>query len=225
MPSKIFSHAVFELYQEGKGRKLFTKSILPGKAYFEETLWKENGEEYREFDPNHSKLAATVVKGCPNTGIRKNDVVLYLGVSHGYTVSFVSDIVGKEGFIFGLDFAPRVMRDLVFIAEDRKNIAPILGDANHPEEYADKVSQVDIVYQDIAQKNQADIFVRNCKMFLKKGGYGLLAIKARSIDIKKPSKVIFQEVRQVVEKEFTVIDYRFLDPFEKDHAFIIIKKR
>ena len=214
-----------EIVKEAKITKAVANKWL--KKYVEEGLLKkvkEKGVEYREFDPKRSKLAATIMKGCTNAGIRKGDVVLYLGASHGYTCSFVSDMVGKEGFIFGLDFAPRVMRDLVFIAEDRKNIAPLLGDANHPETYADKVSQVDVVYQDIAQKNQADIFIRNCRMFLKKGGYGLLAIKARSIDIKKPSKVIFQEVRHLVEKEFTVIDYRFLDPFEKDHCMIIVKK-
>ena len=65
----------------------------------------------------------------------------------------------------------------------------------------------------------------NCKLFLKSGGYGLLAVKARSIDVKRNPKHIFEEVRMMIEKEHTVIDYRFLDPFEKDHCMIIIKKK
>ena len=165
-----------------------------------------------------------ILKGCTNIGIRKNDVVLYLGSSHGYTVSFLSDMLSKEGLIFGIDPAPRVMRDLIFLAEKRKNIVPVLADANHPETYLDKVCQADIVYQDIAQRNQADIFIRNCRLFLKKEGYGLLAVKARSIDAKRKSKEIFLEVRKQLEKEFTVIDFRILEPFEKDHCMIIVKK-
>lgn len=215
-------HKIFGLYQEGS--RIFTKSLRPGKTYFEEKLLREKGEEFREFDPRRSKLAAAILKGCPNIGIRPGDIILYLGASHGYTVSFISDMVGKEGLIFGLDSAPRVMRDLVFLAQERKNIVPILADANHPEEYEDKICLVDVVYQDVAQRNQAEIFIRNCEQFLKKGGYGLLAVKARSIDIRKKPQVLFNEVRQTLEKKFTVIDFRSLEPFEHDHCLIIVKK-
>jgi len=221
---KIKQHKIFEIYQDEAGRRIYTKSLLPGIIHFEEKIVKDNGQEYREFDPTHSKLAAMILKGCTNIGIRKNDVVLYLGSSHGYTVSFLSDMLSKEGLIFGIDPAPRVMRDLIFLAEKRKNIVPVLADANHPETYLDKVCQADIVYQDIAQRNQADIFIRNCRLFLKKEGYGLLAVKARSIDAKRKSKEIFLEVRKQLEKEFTVIDFRILEPFEKDHCMIIVKK-
>ena len=169
-------------------------------------------------------MAATIMKGCTNAGIRKGDVVLYLGASHGYTCSFVSDMVGSEGLIFGIDPAPRVVRDLVFLSQERKNIVPVLADANHIEEYLDRVCLADIVYQDVAQRNQSEIFIKNCEQFLKKGGYGLLAIKARSIDVKRKSKVIFNEIRRELEKKFTVIDFKVLEPFEKDHCMIIVKK-
>ncbi|MBS3169082.1 fibrillarin-like rRNA/tRNA 2'-O-methyltransferase [Candidatus Woesearchaeota archaeon] len=224
MSTKIKPHRVFGLYQDERGRMLCTKSILQGKTHFRERTIRAQKEEYREIDPTRSKLAAAVVKGATNIGIRQGDVVLYLGASHGYTISFVSDMVGKEGLIFGIDPAPRVMRDLVFLAEERKNIIPILADANHPEEYEKRICGADIVYQDIAQRNQAEIFVENCRLFLKKGGYGLLAVKARSIDPKKKSKQIFEEVRKKVEAELTVIDYRILEPLEKDHCMIIVKK-
>lgn len=220
--SKIQPHKIFQIYQDH--RRIYTKSIVPGFAPFQEIIFREGKDEYREFDPRRSKLAAAIVKGCTNIGIRKHDVVLYLGASHGYTCSFVSDIVGEEGLVFGIDPAPRVMRDLVFLSEERKNIVPMLADANHPEEYLDKVCLADVVYQDIAQRNQADIFIRNCRLFLKKGGYGLLAVKARSIDIKKKSKALFNEIRQELEKVFTVIDFRILEPFERDHCMIIIKR-
>ena len=142
MSHNIQPHKIFEIYQEAKGRKIFTHSLKPGKAPFAEKIIAEHGEEYREFDPKRSKLAAAIMKGCTNIGIRKDDVVLYLGISHGYTASFVSDIVGKEGFIFGLDLAPRVIRDAVFLSQERNNIVPLLADANHPEQYQDKICLV-----------------------------------------------------------------------------------
>ena len=224
MSRKLKPHKLFEIYQEARGKRIFTKSILPGKTHFEERIMRDKNDEYREFDPRRSKLAAMILKGCTNMGLRKNDVVLYLGSAHGYTPSFVSDIVGEEGLIFGVDPAPRVMRDFVFLSEERKNLVPVLANANHPEEYLHRVCQADIVYQDIAQKNQMDIFIRNCDMYLKKGGYGLLAVKARSIDVKRRPTDIFVEIRKELDKIFTVIDYKTLDPLEKDHCMIIVKK-
>ena len=86
-------------------RKFYTKSIRPGITHFAENTVTSEGVEYREWDPKRSKLCAGVAKGMSQTGLREKDVVLYLGASHGYTCSFVSDIVGEDGFVFALDFA------------------------------------------------------------------------------------------------------------------------
>ncbi|MBT4539243.1 fibrillarin-like rRNA/tRNA 2'-O-methyltransferase, partial [Candidatus Woesearchaeota archaeon] len=64
---------------------------------------------------------------------------------------------------------------------------------------------------------------RNCKLYLKEGGYGLLAVKARSIDITKKPNDIFIQVRKEIEKVFKVIDFKILEPYQKDHCMIIIK--
>lgn len=215
---------VFEVYTDYR-KRLYTVNLTPGKKVYDEKLVKERGVEYREWDIRRSKLAATISKGSTNVFIKKGSVVLYLGCSYGTTPSHVSDIVGEEGFVFALDFAPRVMRDMVFVCEDRNNIAPILGDANKPSSYADKVCMVDVVYQDIAQRDQVDIFLKNVNMFLDKDGYALLAVKARSVDVTKKPKQIFAEVKQRLEKEMTIVDYRTLDPYEMDHAFFICKKK
>lgn len=148
---------IFEVYETEMGRRkvLLTKNLVKGVKVYGEKLFIDGNDEYREWIPYKSKLASAILKGCPNTGIRKGDVVLYLGAASGTTASHVSDIVGKEGFVFALDFAPRVVRELVFVCEKRKNMAPLLEDANNPDSYKDKISkEVDVVYQDIAQKNQ-----------------------------------------------------------------------
>ena len=217
----IKSSKIFEVYEDR--RRLYTKNLTPGKVFFDEKVIVQKDGEFREWDACRSKLAAVILKGCKNTFIRKGDVVLYLGVSHGYTASYVSDIIGKEGVVFGVDPAPRVMRDCVFLAKKRKNIIPVMGDSNHPEEYLDKVSLADVVYQDIAQRNQAEIFLKNVEMFLKPGGYALLAVKARSIDISRKPKQIFSEVRRELEGKMKVVDFRTLEPYQQDHCFIICK--
>ncbi len=218
-PSKIF-----EVYEDSK-RKLYTLNLAPGKKVYQENLVRENGKEFREWNPRRSKLCAAIQKGCQNIFIRQGHSVLYLGSSTGTTVSHVSDIVGKDGIIFAVDFAPRVMRELVFLSEERKNIAPILADANRPDFIAPRVCAVDILYQDIAQRNQVDIFLKNIKSFLKEDGYALLALKARSIDVTKRPRDIFTEVHRVLEQSLTIVDVRTLEPFEMDHAFFICKQK
>jgi fibrillarin-like pre-rRNA processing protein len=209
---------------------LLTKNLVPGKSVYGEDLFYDKDSdgaktEYRVWDPKRSKLAAALRKDVNQIGIKEKDYILYLGASTGTTVSHVSDIVGDDGLIFALDFAPRVLRDLVFLAESRRNIAPILGDAAHPETYAHLVSEVDVVFMDIAQKQQAEIFIKNCNVFLKQGGFGLLALKARSVDVTKNPRDIFRQVRTILEKEMTVVDYRELEPYEMDHAFYVVKKK
>ncbi len=117
------------------------------------------------------------------------------------------------------------MREIVFVSEDRKNMAVILADANKPKSYSDKVSQVDVVYQDIAQKNQLDIFLKNVNVFLKKDCYALLAVKARSIDIAEKPRQIFNDIKEKLEKELVIIDYRTLEPYQLDHCMFICKKK
>jgi fibrillarin-like pre-rRNA processing protein len=214
-----------EVRKDSKGRtKIFTLSLTPGLVFFEEETERIGGREYRLLDGTRSKLGAAIIKGINQIGVKEGDRVLYLGASHGYTPSFMSDIIGKEGFMFALDFAPRVVRDLVFLCEKRPNMAPILGDANQPLTYRSRVLPVDYLYMDVAQKNQAEIFLKNIDMFLKPGGFGFLAVKSRSIDITKHPKDIYQLVRQELEKKVTIVDYKTLDPFEKDHCVFVVKK-
>ena len=218
---------IFEVFESDKAKRkqLYTINFVPGKNVYRENLVEENGIEYREWDAFKSKLAASILKGSPNIGIRKNDVVLYLGAASGTTASHVSDIVGNGGFVFAVDIAPRVIRDLIFLCYERKNIAPILADANKNDRIKERVSAVDVVYQDVAQKNQVEIFLKNALLFLKEDGYALLAVKARSIDVTKQPKQLFKEVKERLEKNLTIIDYRELEPFQKDHCMFICKKK
>lgn len=206
------------------GKSLYTKNLIPGTTHFEEKTKTINNSEYREWEPKRSKLAAAIVKGANIVGLKEDSIVLYLGASHGYTSSFMSDICAK-GKIFALDFAPRVVRDLVYLCEKRKNICPILGNANHPEEYFHKAAMVDLVYMDIAQKNQSEIFLKNIRMFLKPKGIAMIAVKAKSIDVAEKSETVFKNFRKDIDAELKVIDSKNLNPFQRDHMFFIVERK
>jgi fibrillarin-like pre-rRNA processing protein len=215
------------VYSERRGKftNYFTKTD-DGRSFFDEKIVKLDGQKYRNVNPERSKLFAGIAKGISQIGFKIDSTVLYLGASHGYTVSFLSDVV-SSGKIYAMDFAPRVIRDLIFLCEAKKNIAPFMADAKKPSDYADLIpsSGVDVVFMDIAQKNQVEIFTKNCDAFLKSGGFGLLALKSRSVDVTKKPKDIFKIVRSELEKKYSVVDYRELEPFEDDHALFVIKKR
>ena len=209
---------------EHKGR-LCTINLVRGKKVYGEKLFKEKDKEYREWNPMKSKLAAAMKKNIKQLGFKQGNVILYLGSASGTTVSHVSDIIGSGGLIFAVEFAPRVMRDLMFLCKDRKNIAPILADAHKPQDYEDKMCMVDFVFQDIAQKDQAEIFLKNCDLYLKKEGFAMVTIKSRSVDITKRPKQVYKMVENKLKEKMEIIDFKTLDPFEKDHCVFLCKKR
>ena len=211
------------VFRERKGK--WTNYFVKGaKPYFGERVAKLKEGKFRQVDPERSKLFAGIAKGISQIGFKEDSSVLYLGASHGYTVSFLLDML-TQGEIYALDFAPRTTRDLIFIAQERENVAPLMADANQPATYKELVPEVDVVFMDIAQKNQVEIFQKNVDLFLKPGGFGLLALKARSVDVTKKPKDIFKQVRSELDKLYAVVDYRELDPYEKDHALFVVKKK
>ncbi|MBI2549394.1 fibrillarin-like rRNA/tRNA 2'-O-methyltransferase [Candidatus Woesearchaeota archaeon] len=209
-----------------KGKeKLLTRNLTPGRSVYQERLVREGNVEYREWNPRRSKLAASLINGVSQIGLKPGYTVLYLGASTGTTVSHVSDIVGNGGFIFALDIAPRVTRELVFLAQQRKNIAPLLADASQPQTYASRITPVDYIYQDIAQRMQAEIFLKNMRLFLKPDRFGFLCVKARSIDIAKKPRQVFREVHDYLAQHVNIVDKRELEPYERDHCVFVVKNK
>jgi len=207
-----------------KGKRIFTENLRPGQKVYGEDLLKEDGKEYREWIPYRSKLAAAILKGLKTFPFKKGTTILYLGASTGTTVSHLSDIVGKEGVIYAVEFSERMMRELLDLCEKRPNIIPILADARKPKEY-DWVGEVDVVYEDLAQPDQTRILIKNAEMFLKPGGEFLIAIKARSVDVTEDPKKIYKESKDELSERFEVIQLIELEPYEKDHCIILGRSR
>jgi fibrillarin-like pre-rRNA processing protein len=206
------------------GKHLFTRNLIPGDRTYSRNLITFKKNEYREWNPNRSKPAAAIAKGLKVFPLVKKAKILYLGIASGQTATFISDIIGKEGIIYGVEISERCLRDLNPVAEKRGNIVPVLGDARKPEEY-DWIERVDLVYEDVASDDQTPIMIRNSERFLKPNGFAMIAIKARSIDVvRKPEEIYRQEIVKL-KKKFKILDKVKLDPYERDHCFIVMKKK
>ena len=204
------------------GNKIYTKNLAPGRKVYTERLVNVSGVEYREWDKTKSKLSAAIANGIKEVPIRRGTKVLYLGASTGTTVSHVSDIVEKKGIVYAVEFAKRVLKNIFSVASARNNVVPILADARKPNEYY-WVENVDIVYCDVAQPDQTRISIDNAKYF--KAKYIMIAIKSQSIDVtKKPDEVYKEQIEILKKSGFKIVDWVKLDPYEKDHCFIVAKR-
>ena len=228
---KVKPHPKFaEVYQvtlEDGARRLATRNLSPGRSIYGERLIRFEGVEYRVWDAFRSKLAAAVLKGLRMVPIVPGHRVLYLGAASGTTPSHVSDIVGEQGHVFCVEFAQRSLRELVDnVVAFRLNMSPFLADARMPQKYAMFIpGKVDEVYCDIAQPEQAKVLADNADVFLKSGGWVMLAVKAQSIDVTKaPSEIYQQEAKVLRKRGFSIEQVIELEPYDKAHAMILAQR-
>jgi fibrillarin-like pre-rRNA processing protein len=211
----------FWIYVDGQ-KCLATPNLDKGNNVYGERLVQDNHKEFRQWDVYRSKLAAAIQKGMQNFPFAAGSRVLYLGASTGTTVSHISDIIGNEGILFAVEPAVRVARELLEnVATRRYNIIPIVEDGRRPKSYYSIFGTVETVYCDIAQPDQTDIAIENCKVYLQNGGVLLLVVKSRSIDVvKDPRVVIKEEAKKLESNGFNIKQIIDLEPFDKDHGMI-----
>jgi len=162
----------------------------------------------------------------PITNFLSEDLnCLYLGASSGTTISHLSDIA-YSGIIYGVEFAERSIRQLIQSTSRRNNIIPILEDVRYPQNYAKSIfSNIDLIYQDISQPNQAEIAIKNCNYYLKKDGILIFAIKSQSIDsIRKSEDVYAQEKKILEEAGYNIIESVNIHRYAANHIILIVKR-
>ena len=130
------------------------------------------------WNPYHSKLSAYLVAGGKNWPFMKNSKILYLGSAEGNTINYLSEIC-RSNSITAIEISPVAMAELLVLARKKDNIIPCLCDAHFPEKYRVQANNPEIIYQDIAQNDQVDIFIRNCEYF--KPRQAFLMLKTRSM--------------------------------------------
>lgn len=176
--------------------------------------------EWRLWEPSRSKLAAGIEEGV-ETGFTGGETVLYLGAADGTTVSHVADFAGP---VYAVEFAPRPVRNLLDVAESRKNVFPLLKDARDPESYAHVVEPVDAIVQDVATRGQGEVALAN-RPFLRDDGRLVAAIKARSEDVTRSPEDVFENVLATIETEYEVLTTRRLEPYHDDHLLVVATPR
>ena len=172
----------------------------------------KKNKKWISWNPYHSKLSAYVLAGGPEWPFKERSKVLYLGAAEGNTISFLSHIC-LEGRIIGVDISAVAMAELLVLAEKRKNIIPFLGDAHFPKKYRPHTSIPDILYQDIAQRDQVEIFIRNYDFFEPKCGF--LMLKSRSSPGKDND--VFQNSERKLKSRFKKVDAVDITKWAKGH--------
>lgn len=213
------AHGVFR-----EGRDLYTINATPGVRVYGEALRTIGGVEYRQWDPFRSKLAAGLLRGAP--GGLLNDVrsALYLGGAHGTTASHLSDI-WPAAMIFVVEKSPSAFPRLLALARRRANLLPILADAQLPERYRAEVGPVDFLYQDVAQRNQAQIFLENARTFLPPGRAGVLMLKVRSVTQRGSSAAIVRGAREALRAAGMHLGSETeLAPFSREHVALFVRR-
>jgi len=195
------------LAKGSKDDALLTRNLDVGHSvYGEKRIAVETPEgkvEYRVWNPFRSKLAAAIVGGVENIYVKPGSKLLYLGAASGTTVSHCSDLVGKEGCVYAVEFSARSGRDLINVAKRRTNIIPIVEDARYPLKYRMLVPMVDVVFADVAQPDQARIVALNAQTFLKNGGHFVISIKANCIDSTASAEAVFaSEIKKLRTMKF-----------------------
>ncbi|UCF09183.1 MAG: fibrillarin-like rRNA/tRNA 2'-O-methyltransferase [Thermoplasmata archaeon] len=206
------------------GKRLLTRNLAPHHRVYGEELVSEEGGEFRVWNPKRSKTCAMLRKGVKFFPVKEDFRILYLGAASGTTASHLSDIA-KNGTVFCVEFSKKAFFDLMDVCDKRRNMIPIFADATKPAAYKAVVGAVDLLYQDISQRDQVGIFLSNMGHFLPEGGFGILMVKARSIDVTARPKDIFKRAAdELAGAGLSILENIPLRPFEKDHAAIIVKK-
>ena len=204
------------------GRDLFTRNRNPGTKVYGEALSIADGVEYRAWDPFRSKAAALLLKGAPAEVFGRPRTVLYLGAAHGTTVSHLSDL-WPEATIFAIEKSPTSFAPLLALARTRPGLLPILADAQLPERYQADVGPVDLLYQDVAQRNQAGIFVENARACLAPRGRGVLMLKVRSVTQQRPTATVVREARAALLAAHLAVTFETaLAPFSREHVGLAV---
>lgn len=204
---------------------VLTENAVIGVRVYGEKLFTHKGRELRAWNPRRSKLAALLMAGTDRFSLQGDESVLYLGAASGTTVSHLSDIL-RDGRILAVEKSARSFRDLLDVARARGNVDPSLTDARATDQMVALLpGGVDMVYQDIAQRDQAEIFLKAVDRFLRPGGLGILMVKARSVSISANPRDIYDRIeRTLVDHGLHVLERVSLEPWEMDHAALLVER-
>ena len=234
----IINHRFEGIYilKTGKEESLVTLNLNPGESVYGEkrvsieeqtslpdgTNTQPKKIEYRVWNIFRSKLGAAIIYGIEKIYMKPGSKVLYLGAANGTTISHVSDIIGEDGIVYGVEISKRSGRDLINMAKKRTNLVPIIDDARKPYNYRFLIpTLVDCIFADVAQPDQARIIAINAEHFLKDKGGFVFSIKANCVDSTLEPEVVFDNQIKVLKGYGLYAKEQVtLEPYERGHAVV-----
>ena len=213
-----------------EGRSLWSRNAVKGISVRGERRKRDGRNEWRLWNPNRSKIAASILKTKRDASALLPDsgsTCLYLGASYGGTVSHIHDNVcgagnHHEGQVVAVDISPRMMRNLIKLAERRQGLVPVLAYALNPHSVAPYIrGKADWLHQDLSIGDQAETFVRMTSAFLKDGGTALLSLKAASERwIEGGDDARFEHTKSIIEdcQHLELLEVIDISVFEEQHA-------
>lgn len=172
----------------------------------------------RAIETGTGKLAAYERAGGEGFAPAEDESVLYLGAAQGARPAALADRV-PEAHVVAVEKSPVASLGLLDEAHGQANLVPYVGDARRPATYAPLVPELGLLFQDVAQPDQVDIFLANVERFGPRRAY--LALKARSIAVDRPPEDVFEQARARIAERARVREVVDLEPFHDDHVMIV----
>ena len=167
---------IFQI-QIGNEEQLATKNMVKGTKTRKEKIVIVNNEEFLEWNPYKSKLAAAIRNGLQILPIIKNSKVVCINLLEESTILHISNIVGSNGSVFVIDINKNKKSFLNKLVNTHKNIIPIYDTVDELSFSSSITGKVDALYVDIPESEQIETIVEKYGSLLKNEGFLMLIAK------------------------------------------------
>ena len=167
---------IFQI-QIGNEEQLATKNMVKGTKTHKEKIVIVNNEEFLEWNPYKSKLAAAIRNGLQILPIIKNSKVVCINPLEDSTILHISNIVGSNGSVFVIDINKNKKSFLNKLVDTHKNIIPIYDTVDELSFSSSITGKVDALYVDIPESEQIEQIVEKYGSLLKNEGFLMLIAK------------------------------------------------
>ena len=167
---------IFQI-QIGNEEQLATKNMVKGTKTRKEKIVIVNNEEFLEWNPYKSKLAAAIRNGLQILPIIKNSKVVCINPLEESTILHISNIVDSGGSVFVIDVNKNKKSFLNKLVNTHKNIIPIYDTVDELSFSSSITGKVDALYVDIPESEQIEQIVEKYGSLLKNEGFLMLIAK------------------------------------------------
>ena len=227
---------IFQI-QIGDKEQLATKNIVEGTKTHKEKIVIVNDEEFLEWNPYKSKLAAAIRNGLQILPIIKNSKVVCINLLEESTMLHISNIVGSGGSVFVIDVNKNKKSFLNKLVDTHKNIIPIYDAADELSFSSSITGKVDALYVDLPESEQIEQIVEKYGSLLKNEGFLMLVTKKDDAILENDiagwmaeQRAGFDKIREITTKlksQFEIIQEinlgvnYVMEPYHRLHAFIL----